>query len=151
MNCKIHVPRGLYWDHYSSTPKTLFINNIDCGTECVVSKFADDTKLRGTVDTAEEQEATQRDLDRLERWAHANLNGPKCRVLHLGQDNPQYQYRVGDKGLRVPQDLDWELPRTWGYWWIKDWTRASNVGLQPRRPIVSWAAFKGVQPAGQGR
>lgn len=91
------------------------MNNIDCGIECVVSKFADDTKLHGTVDIPEGWEAIQRDLDRLERWAHANLmrfNGANCRVLHLGQDNPRYQYRVGDKGLRVPQNLDWESPRT---------------------------------------
>ncbi|PKU39792.1 pol- hypothetical protein [Limosa lapponica baueri] len=70
---------GPYWDQYclltvgSSAPS------------------ATNTKLSGAVDMPEGQDAIQRDLDKLEKWAHVDfimLSKAKCNALHLGQCNP---------------------------------------------------------------
>jgi len=76
----------------------VFVGDLNSGVECTPRKFADDTKLSGAVDMKEGRDAIQRDLNRLERWAHANLmkfKKAKSKVLHLIWGNLKLRYRLG--------------------------------------------------------
>jgi len=63
------------------------------------------------VDTPERWDDIQRDLHKLGNWTYVNImkfHKAKCRVLHLGPGNPQYQLRMTDEGIKS------SLPRrTW--------------------------------------
>ncbi|GAB0185686.1 mitochondrial enolase superfamily member 1 [Grus japonensis] len=117
----------------------IFVGDLDSGIECTLSKFANDTKLCGGVDTLEGRYAIQRDLDRLERWACVNrmkFNKAKCKVLHVGRHNPKHDYRLGEEWIESsPEEKDLGILIDEKY---------NSVCLHPRKPTVSWAASKEV-------
>jgi len=75
----------------------VFISGVYGGIERTLSQFADDTKLCGAVDTRQGRDGIQRDLDRLQSWAHVNFmkfSKAKCQALPMGQGNPKHKPRV---------------------------------------------------------
>ncbi|RMC04423.1 hypothetical protein DUI87_18865 [Hirundo rustica rustica] len=84
----------------------IFVRDMDSGTEHILSKFGDDTRLC-VVETLEERDDIQRELDRLERGAHAKLiklNKAKRKGLLQGQGNLKHKNSLGGEWIgRSPE------------------------------------------------
>ena len=83
----------------------IYIDDIDleASSNVIVRKFADDTKLGHSVQREEEQEQLQESLLRMYSWAEKwgmSFNLLKCKVMHLGYNNPKYIYKVN--GIEIP-------------------------------------------------
>ena len=68
----------------------------------MVSKFADDTKIGGIVDSEESYLRLQRDLDQLGQWAddcQMEFNLGKCEMMRFGRLNHGRTYSVNDRAL----------------------------------------------------
>ena len=106
------VPQG------SVLGPTLFIyylNDMPEVVDCVVRIFADDTKAYTSVESEEKRDILQKSLDNLMEWTDKWLlrfNTSKCKVIHFGKNNPNYDYFMKDsvttrllESTKVEKDL----------------------------------------------
>jgi Reverse transcriptase (RNA-dependent DNA polymerase)/Endonuclease-reverse transcriptase len=99
----------------------IFIRDLDRATtgQVRIRKFADDTKvarkITGDADRAELQQVLDRMMDWAATWG-MEFNSKKCKVMHFGSGNPQYQYQMAghvlertaeekDVGVTIAQNL----------------------------------------------
>ena len=100
----------------------VYINDIDDSVASKVLKFADDTKIYGIVNTAFNIDNMRSDLCNLFSWSvewQMLFNIEKCKVMHLGFNNPCIDYIMNGKSLKsvteekdlgviVSEDFKWE-------------------------------------------
>ena len=75
----------------------VYVNDLPDVVHCPLKMFADDTKLYSSVATPGEVSSLQADLDTLGRWSDTwqlPFNDAKCKVLHLGSNNPNSRYMM---------------------------------------------------------
>ena len=66
----------------------IFVNTIEKGIDSKVLKFADDVKVFRTIESGQDQDAFQSDLDRIFKWSEdwrMKFNLKKCNIMHTGR------------------------------------------------------------------
>ena len=75
----------------------IYINDLNENVTGLISKFADDTNVSGFVDSDEDHQRIQQDIDRLEAWVERwqmALKPDKCEVMHFGMSNTDWKCTV---------------------------------------------------------
>jgi len=82
----------------------IYINDIDDAIRSVecINKFADDTKIAKQIRSEEDRQSLQSALDNLYEWTvtwDMRFNVSKCKIVHVGRNNPKYTYNIGGETL----------------------------------------------------
>ena len=76
-----------------------YINDLPTVSESPTNIFADDTKSYNTIESQDDKVKLQKCIDSLVQWSIIWLlgfNSEKCKMMHLGKNNPHYTYTIKD-------------------------------------------------------
>ena len=76
-----------------------FINDLPDVIKCISKIFADDTKAYQEIIDFNDHLILQESIDAMVEWGEKWLsffNNEKCKVLHMGKDNPRHTYTMKD-------------------------------------------------------
>ena len=84
----------------------IYINDLPTGIKSKINIFADETKMASKVDTVEDEEIVNDDLEALQNWSVTNgmkFNVDKCSVMHCGRLNRNIDYTLYRQKIRVTE------------------------------------------------
>ena len=85
----------------------VYIDDIVLIVLCFLLMFADDSKMARAIKTRDDSEQFQKDIDNLCKWANdwaMEFNQDKCKVMHIGRNNPRNEYVMNGVKLSVTEE-----------------------------------------------
>ena len=80
----------------------IYINDMPTSVLSSIYLFADDAKVYRNISSNDDPPTLQHDLQQLEKWSERwqlRFNSNKCKVMHLGRQNPRQNYTMGGTTL----------------------------------------------------
>ena len=74
-----------------------YINDLPDVIKCLIKLFADDSKAYQAIKAVSDNKLLQQSINDLVQWTEKWLlkfNNDKCKILHLGKNNPKYKYFI---------------------------------------------------------
>ena len=87
----------------------LFVNDLPSVFKNKCKLYADDCKLMATVDSIEEIDKVQDDINSAVSWSETwlmELNAEKCKIMHIGKNNRSHSYNMLDLKKNKPHQLE---------------------------------------------
>ena len=82
----------------------IYVNDLPETVSSHLKMFAEDTKIYRPIEENIDKEILQNDLDKLMKWSdkwHLPFNIGKCKILHLGTNNPRNEYSLSLNNTRM--------------------------------------------------
>ena len=80
----------------------IYVNDMNNDILNNILEFADDTKLSAVANTVDNCKTLQNDLNNIVEWSNKwgmKLDIDKCASLHIGNNNNNFIYKIGDKNI----------------------------------------------------